>query len=106
MQEKGKINLLDIRAPDPSKYALVLMDAIFTDDELTKCCYESSKRTTKPGLPADKVKLLEAMTHKFTYVQSLDCVKKKFGEKRFVDEWSVIKRKCIDKNNKANKNKL
>uniref|UniRef100_A0A1X7VL55 Uncharacterized protein n=1 Tax=Amphimedon queenslandica TaxID=400682 RepID=A0A1X7VL55_AMPQE len=44
------IYLLEIAAPDPAKYALALMDAIFSDAEMANCFYKASKRTTRPGL--------------------------------------------------------
>uniref|UniRef100_A0A1X7TWP0 Uncharacterized protein n=1 Tax=Amphimedon queenslandica TaxID=400682 RepID=A0A1X7TWP0_AMPQE len=53
------INLLETAAPDPAKYALALMDAIFSNAEMANCCSKASKRTTRPGLDSEKVKLLE-----------------------------------------------
>jgi hypothetical protein len=44
-QEKG-VHLLGIRAQDPPKYALALMDAIFTDEEMGTCCFSAGKRST------------------------------------------------------------
>lgn len=54
------------------------MDVLFTDDEMSKCCYKESKRTTKPGLNKDKVKLLEGMSedcqaHCQNYVNYYHC---------------------------------
>uniref|UniRef100_A0A1X7TD73 Uncharacterized protein n=1 Tax=Amphimedon queenslandica TaxID=400682 RepID=A0A1X7TD73_AMPQE len=53
------VNLLQIRATNPSKYALQLMDIIFTDEEMSSSVYEASKRSTKPGLNITKVQYLE-----------------------------------------------
>ena len=57
-QDKG-VSLLSIRAMDVPKYALALMDAIFSDDEMATCCFSRGKKTTKSQLPRDKVQLLE-----------------------------------------------
>uniref|UniRef100_A0A1X7TPD4 Uncharacterized protein n=1 Tax=Amphimedon queenslandica TaxID=400682 RepID=A0A1X7TPD4_AMPQE len=48
------INLLETAAPDPAKYALALMDAIFSNAEMANCCSKASKRTTRPGLDSEK----------------------------------------------------
>ena len=58
-QDKG-VNLLTLRASDPEKYALVLMDALFTDNEMAASCYTETKRSKKDPLPADRVELLES----------------------------------------------
>ena len=42
VQEKG-VNLLGIRASSADKYALALMDALFTDEEMAKSCYMLKK---------------------------------------------------------------
>ena len=52
---------MSIRAEDPFKYALRLMDVFFTDQEMAELCYVPSKRTKKPGLNADKVAFLEGI---------------------------------------------
>ena len=57
-QENG-INLLKLRAVDPEKYSLQLMDFLFTDQEMASSCYVASQRTKKPGLDAEKIALLE-----------------------------------------------
>ena len=62
MQDKG-VRLLGIRAHDPAKYALALMDAIFSDEEMGTCCFVATKRSTKPPLSVEKVKLIEGMLH-------------------------------------------
>ncbi len=58
LQESG-VNLLVIRAMNAQKYALSLMDAIFSDEEMSKSCFSCGKRGTKPQLPQEKVKLIE-----------------------------------------------
>lgn len=58
LQEQG-VNLLNVRGSSADKYALNLMDVLFTEDELATRCYEVSKRTTKPGLDPKRVQLLE-----------------------------------------------
>uniref|UniRef100_A0A1X7SP61 BEN domain-containing protein n=1 Tax=Amphimedon queenslandica TaxID=400682 RepID=A0A1X7SP61_AMPQE len=89
--EESGVNLLDVEATDPSKYTLTLMDTLFTDDELSSCCYIASKRTAKPGLDKNKVKLLEK------------CIIEKFGYEKFA---KVMKAKCMQKcTDRANKGK-
>lgn len=58
IKESG-VHLLNLRAPTPSKYALQLMDILFTDEEMSSSIYEVSKRSSKPGLDAEKVQYLE-----------------------------------------------
>ena len=53
------MRLLGIRAQDPPKYALALMDAIFTDEEMGTCCFSAGKRSTKQPLPEEKIRLIE-----------------------------------------------
>lgn len=53
------MNLLSLRAVNPGKYALAVLTALFTDEEMGKSCYAESSRSTKPPLPADKIALLE-----------------------------------------------
>ena len=48
---------------DPSKYALTLMDVLFTDDEMRQSVYRSSSRSSKPGLDVNRIKLLEGNTN-------------------------------------------
>ena len=55
------MNLLLLRAVNPEKYALALMDALFADEEMASSCYAESKRSTKPPLEQSKIKLLEGM---------------------------------------------
>ena len=49
VQEKG-VNLLAVRAVDEEKYALQLMDALFTEEEMATSCYVVSQKSKKPGL--------------------------------------------------------
>ena len=58
MQEAG-VNLLSIRAINPIKYALSLMDATFSDEEMATHCFASGKRGSKTQLPQEKIKLIE-----------------------------------------------
>ena len=44
---------------DPGKYALQLMDVLFTEKEIASSCYAEAKKTTKPGLDPEKITLLE-----------------------------------------------
>lgn len=53
------MNLLQVRAVDEEKYALQLMDALFSDEEMAVSCYIASQKSKKPGLNPKKVELLE-----------------------------------------------
>ena len=50
---------MNIRAPDPGKYALNLMDVLFTDEEMRGSCFVATARTKKPALDITRVALLE-----------------------------------------------
>lgn len=41
------------------KYALALMDALFSDEEMATKCFSCGKRGTKEQLPQDKIKLIQ-----------------------------------------------
>ena len=84
---------------------------------MASCCYESSKRSAKPGLPQSKVWLLEGMywycicgftmlIHKITLIIA-ECVARKFGRSIFEQNSILIKKKCnqkcIDRANKQKK---
>ena len=60
LKENG-VDLLAIKAAEADKYALALMEALFTDEELAQSCYSSTSRSTKTPLPKDKIELLEGM---------------------------------------------
>ncbi len=53
------MNLLLLRATSPEKYALALMDSLFTEEELSQSCFMASKRSTKPPLNEQNIKLIE-----------------------------------------------
>jgi hypothetical protein len=42
-----------------TKYALALMDAVLTDEEMSISCFCRGKRGTKPQLLQEKIKLIE-----------------------------------------------
>ena len=120
LQERG-VDLLSIRGTDPSKYAIQLMDILFTDQEMASSCYvASTKKTKKPGLDPVRVTLLEGncyhsyqaictVTHfisnnnDFVYFLFIDCVKAKFkcDDSSFQAHADVIRQKgtqkCLDK---------
>jgi len=50
---------LSLRALNPEKYALSLMDALFGDEEMAGSCFSESNRSSKPPLPRAKTSLLE-----------------------------------------------
>ncbi len=43
----------------PDKYALALLDALFSKDELASSCYATTKRSKKPPLPSEKLSFLK-----------------------------------------------
>ena len=53
------MHLLQIPAKNPSKYALKVMDVIFTETELQNHVFISSGCASKPGLPSSKVQFLQ-----------------------------------------------
>ncbi|KAL5493828.1 hypothetical protein EMCRGX_G015060 [Ephydatia muelleri] len=61
---KSGVNLLQIRSQNPGKYALALLDALFSNEEQSTCCYKASTKTNsssvsqKPPLSPNRVKLL------------------------------------------------
>ena len=55
------MNLLTLKASQPEKMALHLMDALFTDQEMGTCCFVGSSRSKKPALPQEKVSLIEGV---------------------------------------------
>ncbi|KAL5473506.1 hypothetical protein EMCRGX_G027997 [Ephydatia muelleri] len=81
------LKLLEIRASDIFKYSLQLMDALFSEEELSSSCYQVAGRGTpsdKPPLSPRRVKCME------------DCIKKKFG-KQFDSHHVEIRKKCNQK---------
>lgn len=45
-------------ATDPGKYALQLMDSLFTVDEMATHCFEKTKLSKKESLDKEKVNLI------------------------------------------------
>ena len=54
------MNLLKLRVSNCEKYALLLMDALFTDEEMASSCYIETQRSKKSPLPKEKISLLES----------------------------------------------
>ena len=101
-----------IRASDPNKYALALLEALFTDEELGRSCYAKTSRSTKPPLPAEKIALLKASVAIVWYIGNVliiisfsvtECVEHKFGKGTMkVYASSILKKcnqKCLDRGN-------
>jgi len=44
------VNLQALRVVNPEKYALSVMDALFTDEEMANSCFATSKRSTEATL--------------------------------------------------------
>ena len=53
------MNLLSIKSAEPDKYALILMEASFTDEGMSGSCHSKTKTSTKPTLPEASVKLMD-----------------------------------------------
>ena len=64
------MDLLAIKAAEPEKYALSLMEALFTDSELAISCYSSTTRSTKTPLSKEKVALLEGTVTVHVHIQA------------------------------------
>lgn len=60
MQENG-IKLLHIEAKDSVKFALALMEALFTDVQMAKSCFSETVKSTMPPLPETKTKLIKGV---------------------------------------------
>ncbi len=58
------MNLMSISAINPVKYALSLMDALFSDEEMGAKCFSGTSRSNKEALPKEKVKLIEGLLNK------------------------------------------
>ena len=52
---------MSIRAINPGKYALSLMDALFSNEEMRAKCFSGTSRSNKEALPKEKVKLIEGL---------------------------------------------
>ena len=48
-----------MRAVNEEKYALQLMDALFSEQEMASSCYGASQRTKKTALDPSRIALLE-----------------------------------------------
>eukprot|EP00731_Ephydatia_muelleri_P022266 Em0014g857a len=81
------IDLLSIKAVDPSKYALNLMSALFTDEKLGSLCYKKrpESKPEKPPLSPSRIALLE------------ECIEKKYGKETLNKEAATIQKKCNQK---------
>ena len=53
------MDLLAFKVAEADKYTLMLMDALFTEEELAGSCYQTTKRSTKPPLLKEKREFLE-----------------------------------------------
>ncbi len=60
--QESRIDLLSLRAFSHEKYALVMMEALFSDKEISGSCFMSSIRGwTKPSLPEAKTSLIKGI---------------------------------------------
>ena len=48
-----RCTLVGLMAVNPEKYALALMEALFTDEEIASSCYCVTKRSKKTPLPME-----------------------------------------------------
>lgn len=106
------MRLLSLRAVNPEKYALTLMDAIFDDQEMGNCCFSRGNRAKKPALPASKVKLIEGILNNLIgchyFIATCppctpECIDKKFGKRSYIKNMVAIVRKCNQKCLDANR---
>ena len=71
------VDIRNIKAHDIFKYALVLMDALFTEEDMSTSCFFQSERGTasdKPPLEPSKVKLLEGKLNVFFFTTTVSVV--------------------------------
>eukprot|EP00731_Ephydatia_muelleri_P034111 Em0047g30a len=90
--EEPEVDLTAINADTPYSAALSLLDMMFTQEELRKSLLMKSKKSSRPGLPEDRVRKM------------IDCLKKKFGANSF--DIKVLKRKCNQKCRYVNRSYL
>ena len=64
--------MLDIKAMNPEKYALALLSALFSDEELATSCYAETSRSKKPALPQEKIQILEGIIYYILMTQLID----------------------------------
>ena len=57
--QDGGVDLLGICSPNPPKYTLALMDALFSIKEMATKCYIVLSKSTKSPLLSEKKKLIE-----------------------------------------------
>lgn len=61
--KNGNLDLLRTKGEDPCKYALKLLDKLFSVDEMVGRCYRRGPNSLdKPLLDENKVKILESKT--------------------------------------------
>uniref|UniRef100_A0A1X7V5T3 BEN domain-containing protein n=1 Tax=Amphimedon queenslandica TaxID=400682 RepID=A0A1X7V5T3_AMPQE len=81
-------NLLHVHGKDCYKYALALMDVVFTKEKMASSCFYATSRSKKTPLPQKKVRLIE------------ECIDMKYGKgtvtKNRKDLKSRLNQKCID----------
>ncbi|KAL5488814.1 hypothetical protein EMCRGX_G017818 [Ephydatia muelleri] len=90
--EEPEVDLTAINADTPYSASLSLLDMMFTQEELRKSLLMKSKKSSRPGLPEDRVRKM------------IDCLKKKFGANSF--DIKVLKRKCNQKCRDVNRSYL
>ena len=89
---------------DIFKYALLLMDALFNDHEMSTCCYQQAERGAANAKSPRRVKLLEgkikyryAHIQNQTYIMCTDCIVEKFGQQAYTEHGTQIRDKCNHK---------
>eukprot|EP00731_Ephydatia_muelleri_P033685 Em0035g22a len=90
--EEPEVDLTAINADTPYSAALSLLDMMLTQEELRKSLLMKSKKSSRPGLPEDRVRKM------------IDCLKKTFGANSF--DIKVFKRKCNQKCRDVNRSYL
>ena len=107
---------MGICSPNPPKYTLALMDALFSIEEMATKYYIVLSKSTKSPLLSEKKKLIEGknniqilndLINNFFVI--LDCVNEKFGQGSYAVNIKVCRKanqKCKDIANKLRKTQL
>ena len=89
---KVEFNLLSLKAVDTFKYALLLMDALFNDHEMSTCYLQQAERgaaSAKSPLSPRRVKLLEGkIKYRYAHIQNQTYIM--YADRTFVHLYMYI----------------
>ena len=100
------MDLLKVREINVVKYALGLLDALYTEDELKQSSFVPVGKSTtsvKPPLSPERMKLFEGMryiTHECVLNFAnhfIDCLKQKFSASELKENVEAIRQSCTQK---------